>query len=309
MRIIHLSDFHLTSNSISDLNDFIMRALIFDLKEQNKRQKIDLIIFTGDLVHQAGNSFSQDIELAFYSFVENVIDPILVALQLERDRFLFVPGNHDVNRNLDSKYIEDGLRTSLNSIESVNDYILKQDEEGRKRILPFKVFERDFHGSFKGEFKITDFESNYILNINNEKIGITCFNSSWRCYDDEDKNRIILGEKQITRSIDLLSECDIKIALIHHPLDWLANFEIKAIESMINREYNMLFCGHVHEGSAWSKSNLYGDLFFSIAPANWTYAIRSNDNNYCNGYSIIDYEGREIKINHKIYIYEKINMK
>lgn len=306
IRIVHLSDFHINSSGLIDLEQFIVTGLIEDLVNFNNEKNIDLIVFSGDLLDKAGKSFG-DTDLAFYTFVDKVVDPILNALSLTRDRFLFVPGNHDIDRDMDSKISELGLTHSLLSTSIVNEYMDNNSDEGRNRIKSFKEFEKDFYSSFTGECILSDFQSNFIVNTSSTDIGITCFNSSWRCFDDTDKNKIILGERQITNSRATIGNCDIKIAVIHHPLDWLNSFEVDSIEAMITRDYDMLFCGHVHKGTSWSKTSIYGDLFYSIAPSNWKYDIRSSDRSFANGYSIVDFDkpNREIKVHHRRYTYLK----
>ena len=57
MRIIHFSDFHLRADSLDRAKSIIERfkdALI----SINKERKIDLILFTGDMIDKAGNGFT-----------------------------------------------------------------------------------------------------------------------------------------------------------------------------------------------------------------------------------------------------------
>jgi predicted MPP superfamily phosphohydrolase len=309
MRVVHLSDFHLDKNKLKDMSQFTLKALIKDLKSYHEQKPIDIIAFTGDLIDKGGTSF-KDTEEGFFSFTSMVIDPICSELNIHRERFLFVPGNHDINKNLDKKTGEIGLKNALTSTELVNEYIEDNDETGRNRMKPFKEFEEVFYSSISnGEYQLTDFGSSFIIETDKYgTVGISCLNSAWRCYDSShDKNQIILGERQVTTSLQFIENCDIKIALTHHPLDWLADFEREDIEAIITREYDMLFCGHVHSGSSWSKSGMNNSLFYSIAPANWAAQIRSSDRKYANGYSIIDFNKGEgnITVSHRRYSYRK----
>ncbi|PFH87786.1 metallophosphoesterase [Bacillus sp. AFS088145] len=96
-----------------------------------------MIAFSGDLVDKGGLSFNNDIELAFYTFQDEVIEPILDALELSRYNFFFVPGNHDVDRKLDKEMQEIGLLNILKNSEKVNSFIDSGEEDGMKRVLPF----------------------------------------------------------------------------------------------------------------------------------------------------------------------------
>lgn len=293
MRIVHLSDFHLNYNQLIDFNEFTMKALLKDLEEFNEEKKVDLILFSGDLIDQGGYSFEKDIDYGFLSFEEYVIMPILKKLNLPKDRFLFVPGNHDINRNTVDKIYEAGLLQSLNSITSVNDYIEEHLTKCVERVAAFKTFEKTYYAGLGHD--ISNFSSNFKYSIDGKKVGVSCFNSSWRCYDSNcDKERILVGERQIILARQAISDCDVKIAVMHHPFDWLAPFERKTIENLVTKDYDLMFCGHVHEGDLLSKSSMLGNLFISTAPSNWTVNIRSTNRNFSNGYTVVDYTEKNI---------------
>lgn len=303
MRIVHISDFHIAQNNIEDLRNYVIKPLLEDLSKANVETAIDLVVFSGDLVDKAGASFGKDIELAFFVFQEEVIEPIMDAINLPIQRFFFIPGNHDVVRTEDLLMNESGLKSMLKSSEDVNAFIDAGGTDGIKRVLPFKAFEKEFYQGFDGEYYHSNFNSNFKWKIGIQNVGITCFNSSWRCYDSKnDKKNIILGERQITRSREYIEECDIKIGILHHPLDEFADFEAKQIEGMLIKDYDILLFGHVHEASNWSKSNMHGSTITSVSPSNWSTNVRNQSLSFANGYSIIDYKkGETAVINHRRY--------
>lgn len=184
-----------------------------------------------------------------------------------------------------------GLLQFLNNTEEVNKFIDDNNIEKIKSILPYKEFEKNFYDNNLIENNISNFQSSYIVEIDGRTVGINCLNTAWRCYNSKtDKGKIILGERQISEGYKVIEKCDVKIALMHHQIDWLANFDRESIENLIHKYYDAVFCGHVHKGSSWSKTRSYGELFVSIAPQNWAGNIRSNDRVYSNGYSILDYD-------------------
>lgn len=298
MRIIHFSDIHLHNKDISNINVNFIDPFINDLKKKNSQKKIDIILFSGDLVDQGGRSFS-DIELAFLSFKEYIMDPILNALNLEQSKFLIVPGNHDIDRSKVDIYSEPGLISSLNSLESVNDFIESENLHHIKRVLDFKNFEKQLYEN--SAESITNFTSVFKHNIGGKSVGILCINSAWRCNDSSrDKGMILIGERQLKQSIYQIKDCDIKIAMLHHPLDWLASVEFKVISQILQKEFDMMFCGHVHESQTELKATMLGKLLVAIAPSNWIDNSGSDSRTYSNGYTVIDYEN-EIKLEHRRY--------
>lgn len=304
MRIVHFSDLHIDARNLEDLSNYVIKPLIRDLEKFNREKKIDMVAFTGDLVDKGGHSFDNDIELAFLMFQEEVIEPIMNVLNLPLSRFFFVPGNHDIVRRADTRAVEAGLKNILINAEEVSDFIDSNTDEGIKRILPFKAFEQQYFEKFEGEYNSSNFQSTFKWELEKHKIGLTCFNSSWRCYESDDV--IILGERQITRAREQIKDCDIKVGMLHHPLDSFANFEVKQIESMLIKDYDVLLFGHVHEGSNWSKTNIYGSTITSISPSNWTTNVRGQSLDFANGYSIIDFSKNEnVIIHHRRYDHPK----
>ncbi|WP_282156340.1 metallophosphoesterase [Cytobacillus gottheilii] len=307
MRILHLSDFHIDFNNLEDLKNYVINPLKRDLQKSNNEKKIDMVAFSGDLVDKGGLSFNHDIELAFLTFQEEVIEPLLNAIHLPLDRFFFVPGNHDIIRSADKEHTELGLLHLLKNSEKVNSFIDSGEEDGIKRVLPFKSFERAYFYNFNGHYEYSNYQSTFRWNLESFQIGVTCFNSSWRCYDSQkDYQNIIIGERQVTRPRDIISDCDIKIGIIHHPLDELAPFEAKQIEGMLIKDYDILLFGHVHEGNNYTKSNILGSTVISVAPSNWTTNVRNKNIDFMNGYSLIDFiKGSHVEITHKKYSHTK----
>jgi predicted MPP superfamily phosphohydrolase len=268
-----------------------MDALIPDVKAYHNEKPIDLLIFSGDLIDKGGESFEGDTEIALLSFVEKFIDPITSALSLPKNRVIIAPGNHDIDRKADDPVEEMGLRNTLLTPEIVNNYIDGGKQIGIRRIFPFKRFEQLFYKAYPEEFELTMYQSAFRTVLDSNTVGICSFNSAWRCFDStNDKGGILLGERQVSNARRLLSDCDIRIGIIHHPLNWLVDFDCKIVSSMIEKDYDLFFCGHVHEGSTWTRSTLYGKLFVSIAPSNWNYNLRSTDRFLCNGYTVVDFD-------------------
>ena len=307
IRIVHLSDIHLNKDQLYDAEKFVLKALLKDLKKYSSEKPIDFILISGDLIDKGGANFDNDIDNAFITFQKKIIEPIIEQLYISNRRIFFCPGNHDVDRHADADYIEKGLCQALSCTEEVNNFIASNKEEGIKRILPFKNFEKSYHKGYPEIHKITNFHSSYIASIDSYKVGISCLNSCWRCYgSDSDKWSIMLGERQVTEAREMIEDCDLKLAVIHHPLDWLAEFDNKAVRNFLYKDYDLIFCGHVHESSSWVTTNYYGGAFVSAAPSNWSFNIRATDRFTANGYSIVDYDiGQKITVHHRRYSHQK----
>jgi len=105
MRIVHLSDIHLSKSNFDEFKNTYCEALIRDLISFDKEKKIDIIVITGDLVDRGGHSLysidgfeDKSIYSNPYSIFEKIfINPIISALGFSKENFLFVPGNHDID--------------------------------------------------------------------------------------------------------------------------------------------------------------------------------------------------------------------
>jgi predicted MPP superfamily phosphohydrolase len=299
MRILHISDFHLDSKDKEDNVNHIVKPLIKRLNKIILDKPIDLIFFTGDLVNMGGKNYS-GLDEAFLDFEESFIEPLLKATNLSKELFFFVPGNHDINRNSDSRITEKGLEQELNTQEKVNEFFKKP--EGIDRIKEYQEFEEYFYKKSQNKIKLTDFQSTFKTTINNYTIGICCLNSSWRCYDSNlDTGKILIGEKQIIDGLKDIEDCSIKIALSHHHYDFLKDFDKETVGTLIKQDFNLLFTGHTHRNKAGYTQEPDGKLFSFCSSGTLSSNIRGAEKKHENGFSIIDYDIENKKITSQFF--------
>lgn len=299
MRILHISDFHLDNKDREDNINHIVNPLINRLKEINIEKSIDLIFFTGDLVNHGGKNYNS-LEEAFLDFEITFIEPLLETTKLTKDSFFFVPGNHDINRSLDSNRIEIGLSKDLDSQEKLN--VFFKEPEGVNRINEYKEFEKNFYKNSTTKISLSLFQSTFKTKINELNIGICCLNSSWRCYNStEDKGKILIGEKQIIDGLKDISDCDLKIALSHHHFDFLSDFDKETVETLLKQDFNLFFSGHTHRAKVEFTQDPDGQLFTFSASGTLSSSIRNPDRKYENGFATIDYDNENKKIISKFY--------
>jgi len=289
IRLVHLSDLHVSKEAIYDIENIIGKALINDLRHFNAERKIDLIAITGDIIDKGGTSFGSS-EAAFKAAEEHILQPINRECGIPRGRIFFAPGNHDIDRRRDTEIDELGLQKLLVDPQAVVDYMDLDHHQGINRIDPFKAFERAFYGEDIQDCYATSFESVYRFKLADLSVGVACLNTAWRCTESrEDKGFLLLGERQITHANDFLVDCDLRIALLHHPLEYLFEFDKRSVEPLLTKYFNIVLCGHSHFAEAWSKTSVYGTIFVSVAAANWSYNLRSSESMYYNNYAIIDF--------------------
>ncbi|MGH0973251.1 metallophosphoesterase [Bacillus paranthracis] len=290
MRAIHLSDFHISKENLSELKNYILNPLINDLKDLHSQKEIDFIFFTGDLIDKGGASF-ESIAEAFKAFEVEVIDYITSELGIPKERFIINPGNHDILRTADDSIQELGLKSYFKDLNAINDFMKNKEQysNSTKRIHAYNKFEEELYKNSLNT-NINYFETVHKYTIGGCKIGITSLNSSWRCYDNEDSGNLLISEKQIMDSVGMIEDCDVKVALIHHPIKDLSTVEQKLIKSRLNSSFDLLLFGHVHNTDTYQFSDMTGTSINSVSPSAWTENRYNTDYEYLNGYVLIDYE-------------------
>src|SRR5690606_26436814 len=113
----------------------------------------------------------------------------------------------------------------------------------------------------------TPFLSTHKLTIKHEiNAGVACFNTAWRATgepDERDRRNILLGERNVDTAIADLSLCDLKIAMFHHPFDWLAEFDESAVASRLFSNFDILLCGHIHRNVPEARQTPSGSAVIS----------------------------------------------
>ena len=291
--VLQLSDIHLKNDEIDYYNNFLRDKLIKDLIKINDEKKIDIIIFSGDLIDQGGKRFNRII-----------VDPLVNTLRLDNKNIFFSPGNHDIDRNADSEIIEEGLKNCLDTEDAVNNFIATHNyinNEGIKRCIAFKDFEKQYYHNNQIDCQQTIFDSVYKLKIRKNNVGIACINTTWRCFTTGDKGKLIIGKNQIMHSLKYIQDCDYKILVSHHSTDFITEFERKLIDDLITEEFNLALHGHNHSPASWCKTILRGTLVTCVGRENWVGNVNIKDVSYLNGYSYIDLGINKVKIHTRVF--------
>lgn len=307
-----MTDFHLNKRTLKDWNDFYKKAFLEKLDDLQKEKTIDLVAFTGDLIDKGGIDFKSSGDTnspatkGFGIFKKEIINEILKKLNLEIDSFIICAGNHDINRFADDEFDENGMKSTLISTEKVIEFIDKSDKENSfkriERIREYKNFETELYRAITTNKVQSLFKFSLVKEINGIKVGISSLNSSWRCYGDDDFQNLLLGETQLNDNYKFIQDCEVKVALVHHQLDWLCSFERKTIKSHIQKDYDLILSGHVHEHQSDMTTGFTGSCFQNVSPSGLN-QIRSNDDSFVNGFTVIDYNDaitcHYLKYNHE----------
>jgi len=299
IKVIHISDFHLESENLSIEKNNIINALALDLKSQVDNNTI--LCITGDIIDKGAAGF-KDKEEAYIIFETVFIDKIIEENPNLKGKIFIVPGNHDIDRNRIDAVTEAGLKASLCDEKTLNSFIISNRSESNHlgSINGYLSWEHDFY-SKHNQGELTNFDNSFTIKIADYNVGITCLNSSWLCKDDDDMGNLLIGKNQLENSLKNIEKTNIKIALAHHPIEFIQKFDKDSVKSLLYKHYDIFLTGHVHELDANYSKDLFGSIFVSIA--NSTVADNPKGRKYANGYTIIEFTPQQkYKVTYRKYI-------
>lgn len=295
MRIVQLSDVHLSSKNKTDLTNFYMDALVDDLRTFHDDKRIDIILLTGDLVDKGGNSLGSH---PYALFEDLFIKPISEQLGLPKDKFLFIPGNHDINREFIDEENEFYLSQKLTK-ETANIKLeenLKGFARTNKRIENFKKFEQSFHRD-NNRYIYSNNESLAIESYENNNVGFALINDSWRCSSKLEMSSHFIGTNQLFNAKRQFNEkgTKINIAVFHHPLTAINAGEAQEIENILkSQNFDIAFFGHSHEHKSEFILSSHGG-YIAIQGRSAFNDVNEQLALYQTGYNIIDLNVSELE--------------
>jgi predicted phosphodiesterase len=259
---LHLSDLHLRrpDNAVSPDREYL-RDMLTSIKGLRREEGLapDVVFFTGDVV------FSGQKEE--YDLASEWFDNILATCDLDgrRDRLFIVPGNHDVDRRevnrVNVKSWHPDLKKRLldgEDYDEITKHLSKEKTEERAVVFEKLKNFAEFIGAFYAD-SLPDVDSKFDHNRyyfvrSIEKEGHTVvvmgFNSAWLSFEDSEQGRLLLGEVQVCNALEegreRWSNPCLRIALMHHPLYWLAEKDIHRVQHLLARECDVVLRGHLH---------------------------------------------------------------
>lgn len=210
----------------------------------------DLIFCTGDIAF--GETDAEALEVQ-YQTAREFFGQLLAACGLDQTRLFVVPGNHDINRDeINTEAQETLVKKAADSRKhfvEINQRIANNDKEfqdAAKRLAAYDAFIADYLPHQHVDHRRCHYA--HAIQINGIQVGIAGFNSAWSCAGDEDDRNLWIGsEWQLNQAETVLQDADIRIGLMHHPLDWLCEAERADMKRRIPGEFDFWLGGHMHE--------------------------------------------------------------
>lgn len=292
LNILHISDVHIQKKNEREIRE-IVQKMLDDIKkvESEKEIKIDLICFTGDLIQRGDEAIENEGQ---WELAEDIlIQPLLEKLGLSQDRFMFVPGNHEVDIKKIVKALEKGLQ--VKSLDEIKDLMDNFDPSYRSRVEYFyDIVKKSF-----SDVKFGTLGYSCQKEINGIKVGLACVDSAWRSSGKGPSERgcLYIGLTQIKELYSNIEEASLKICLLHHPVEWMEECERLEIERELSK-FDIVLSGHIHEADLKQTLRKTIKTIYSTAGKIYPldYATGRAVDGY-NGYSILNIRYDEAKCN------------
>lgn len=260
LRFLHLSDLHLRPGNVRAYDqERVLNGLLAYLERERERAPLDVIFLTGDVAY-SGSAEE-------YTHAAGFLRRLLEVTGVTPDRFFVVPGNHDVERS-QGRWL---LRT-LGSDEDASQFFV---EEGNRRwhAQKFSAYHKamsELFGTERGHGLRCGEKAVEVIDIRGVRVAVAAFNSAWFAQDDEDASKLWLGEANVDlagQHIRRQKGVALSVALMHHPIEALAEQERDNVEMHLERNFDLLLRGHLHKDKIRGIHSARGGYLEIAAPS------------------------------------------
>lgn len=256
IRILHLSDLHITAdeNPVSRL-----QPLVADLQDKAEGfgfERLDYLVLSGDLTNRA--------TAAEFDKVYQLISELIKRFELSAERCIIVPGNHDLSREqkvydwrlarqVDLKDTKKHPEGSY--VKQGDGYLVRLDDKYPSR---FEEFSKFYHSLVQQPYPLKTEEQGLSFFFPETNLQFLTLNSAWEI-DEFFPSRSSINDSALST---MLLQADkqrkpaqdtpvLRLAVWHHPVT--GNEKIDADEFLDRlRQTDVRLClhGHVHEERA-----------------------------------------------------------
>lgn len=163
-----------------------------------------------------------------------------------------VPGNHDVRRdriNQDAQVALTGYaKDSRQHVDAINQRFENLEQAQRdalRRLDEYRSFVTSYlPDSLTDDDRVTTLK---VLELSGKRVGIVGLNSAWSCAGEEDdRNLWVAAQWQLDKAELALADSELRIALMHHPVDWVNEAERDLLTRRFAGKFHFFLHGHSH---------------------------------------------------------------
>jgi predicted MPP superfamily phosphohydrolase len=261
VRIVHLSDLHFSKRRAWD-QDPVLAALSRDAARlRDEDGPPDFVAITGDV---ADRGAPEEYALA----ARYLREQLLPACGVPPERVLLVPGNHDVDRSSVKRVAQAAQNDLLRSESQEAIAAILNDPAERAPLLRRHDAWLAFVDALGAPHDALPWWSR-TFSIGAIQLHVAGLCSSWTAWCDEDKGRLLVGRAQLHQVLDGAERAHLSVALVHHPWDYLADFDAAEVREALHRRCDVLLRGHLHKGEGAARIRPDGGSLELAAGASW----------------------------------------
>lgn len=250
MRILQVSDIHTQINNFQTKR--LRHSFFKKITELNSEKSYDYIFLSGDISHQ-GQAFNET--------AKNLLEDLLNTLNLDSNKLIIVPGNHDLIRNSDRSE----LIGKIKGHEAPSDYldeILMESYPREILLSSFKEF-KEFYELIKNE-KYPQHEIHHLIEL--EKFNLILCNTNLICNHAGEEGSLLIAKNELFECLQKISSTEKPtIAIGHHTLDCLTLEEKNEVLTMFD-DFNvkLYLSGHVHKAHYKLEADYYNEILMIV---------------------------------------------
>ncbi|MCG2768951.1 MAG: winged helix-turn-helix domain-containing protein [Chloroflexota bacterium] len=242
---LHLSDPHFRESDTYD-EKIVLKTLREDIEKRIHEDGLqpEFIVITGDIAFVG--------KPREYGLACQFLDDLLCVTGIPKSHLFIVPGNHDIDREavkrtprLIAKHINESR-----SKEELRKRVAEVLDENRQLLLERFHHYADFvNDYFTSHLRFDDEHYFYtkVFPLGNLRIAILGLNTAWLSGADEENKKLVLGERQVRAAVEQTEGADLRIALLHHPFDWLHEYDEEDVEPLLKDSCDFVLRGHLHK--------------------------------------------------------------
>ena len=162
------------------------------------------------------------------------------AVDIELSRIILVPSKSNIDWNNVVQWMESGLRTEINSDETLSQFIrqcnLKKEYSALEKISRFKKYEEEYYSATGGrkDSKISLFGTSHVFLDKEIKVGICVPNPYIFAPTENSEKQLVIGSYQLIQLLSQVAEADLKVLVLGISPNELLEFSETKIKELID---------------------------------------------------------------------------
>jgi hypothetical protein len=240
--VLHLSDIHIRSSKdwILDKADRIAPCAFGSLPEATAV----FIVVSGDI---AWSGRADE-----YTAAKILLLEIRDRLRTERDipvHFVITPGNHDCDFSLNTNTRRLTIAGVLSEPKEIDESVI---DTGCAIQIHFQQFVEELHSV--DETRVGDkLWTSHRFTVEGKELIFDALNVSWCSRIREEPGTLVFPHERYKKCLE--DVVDLRVTVIHHPLNWFSQAVYHPFKQMLRSLSNVIISGHEHVGGVGEDMN------------------------------------------------------